>query len=180
MALAAAFAYEAAWVAHLRMHPADRSAAAIALEVLLPLAAGVVAWVAATRSGRRGLGMRTARLALLAAGMPLAFAAVTELGWPADPHDGAFWQQAVGCMISGALFVAGPLVIAGLTFRGAFASASVWRAAALGVGCGALATATLGVVCPLATAGHLVVGHGAALVLAGVAGALLGRRIVLA
>jgi hypothetical protein len=174
-----ALAYEAAWVAHLRVHIASRSSWSVGLELLVPLAAGVAAWMAATRSGRHGLGEGRTRLAWLALGLPLGFAALTSVVWPADPRDGAFWQHASGCAVSGALLASGPLFLAAFSFRRSFASASVWRTAALGIACGGLAVASLSVVCPLATAGHLIVGHGAAFAIAGLTGALLGRRISL-
>jgi hypothetical protein len=179
LALAGALAYEAAWIAHLRVHIASRSPWSVGMELLLPLSVGLAAYFAATRSGRHGLGEETTRLAWLALGLPLGFAAFTSLAWPADPHDGAFWQHALGCMISGALLASGPLLLAAFSFRRGFASASVWRTAALGVACGGLAVASLSVVCPVATAGHLIVGHGAAFAAAGLAGALLGRRVSL-
>jgi hypothetical protein len=97
--------------------------------------------------------------------------------WPADPGDGTFWQRASGCMMSGALLASGPVILAAFSFRRSFASGSVWRTAALGVACGGLAVTALGLVCPLATAGHLILGHGTAFAIAGLTGALLGRRV---
>jgi Negative regulator of sigma F len=176
----AAVAYEAAWLIFLRAQVVAHSAWTVVLGVALPLVAGGAAGAVALRPGARGMGEPAPRLAAWVLVVPAALAAGVFLGSPPEPTDGTFWPRALGCIVTGAWLLAGPLLLLGLAFRRAFASASAWRTAALAIASGGLAMATLGVLCPHHTGAHLVVGHGAAMVLAAVAGALVGRRVVLA
>ncbi len=178
--LLAAIAYEAAWIVDLRAHVVPKAPWALTVGVALPLAAGTAGALAALRPGDRGMGEPARRLAWWALAGPAALAAIVFAASPADAVDGAFWRHAVGCMGTGVALLAGPLALAGLAFRRAFASVSPWRTALLAGACGGLAMATLGILCPLQSGGHLVAGHWAAIVLATTAGALIGRRVALA
>jgi hypothetical protein len=176
VAFAAAVLYDVGCVAFFKPHTSARSAGALVLGVALPLAVSAAVVGAATRRGARGLGDGVGRIATLSFGAPALFALATLLLAPPDANDGAFWSRAIECMLTSAVIAAGPLVFAVLAFQRAFASAPAWRASALGIGCGALATATIGVVCPVTTAFHVVVGHGAGMIAAGILGALAVRR----
>ena len=75
------------------------------------------------------------------------------------------------------LLALGPLALGLWAFRRAFAAAAGWRTAAVGVAAGGLAAATMSLACPITTAAHVIVGHGLAMIVAGLAGALLAPAI---
>ena len=179
IAAAAAVAYEVGWVlvVERRRDLGQLPAWAIALGLVIPLAAAGLALLAVTSAGRRGLGAPASWLAGLTLMPPVLFAAATVATNPLDVGEGHFWNLAVRCMGVTALLTAGPLAMGALVFRHAFAAASVWRTAALGVACGALAAATMSLACGHGGALHAIVGHGTLMLVGGVVGALLGRRI---
>jgi len=179
IAAVAALAYEAGWVlvVERRRDLGQLPTWAIAIGLVVPLAAAALALVAVTGAGRRGLGAPASWLAGLTLMPPTLFAVATVLTNPLDTGEGHFWNLAVRCMGVTALLTAGPLALGALVFRPAFAAASVWRTAALGVACGALAAATMSLACWHGGALHLIVGHGTLMLVGGVAGALLGRRV---
>ena len=179
IAAAAAVAYEAGWVlvVERRRDLGQLPAWTIALGLVIPLAAAALALAAVTRPGRRGLGEAASWTAGLTVTAPVLFTLATLTAWPLDAGEGHFWNLAVRCMGVTALLTAGPLVLGVVVFRHAFAAASVWRTAALGVACGATAAATMSLACWHGGALHAIVGHGAMMVVGGVAGALLGRQV---
>jgi hypothetical protein len=67
--------------------------------------------------------------------------------------------------------------LAGWALRHAFAAAARWRFAAAGVACGALAATTMSVVCANGNAAHVLLGHGTFMLVAGLAGWLVGERV---
>lgn len=177
MAVAAVLVYEAGWllVVEHRADVSELSGTRIATGLLVPLVAAAVALVGCRVPGRRGLGAPVAWLLSLCV-LPAALFALGT--WATSPPDteGNFWSLVVRCMGVTALLTAGPLALGGLVFRHAFAAASRWRTAALGVACGAVAAATMSLACRHTGALHVMLGHGAMMVIAGVAGALvLGR-----
>jgi hypothetical protein len=143
--------------------------------VSIPLVASVLAL------GAAGL-VRAARLESFAwvVGLvvvsPLWFALATLATSP-EARDGLFWHHAAACMSVTAALAVGPLALALVAFRRAFAALSPWRAAALGVASGGIAAATMVFVCPINIGAHVMVGHGAILVVAGALAGLLGPRI---
>jgi len=177
IAFAAALAYETLWLVVLKTHGGGRPAATIAAGLLIPLVAGVAALSGAIRRGARGLGEPVAAIAGATSGALVLFVMATLLAAPADVHDGGFWRSAIGCVGVSSLFAMGPLAFGLHAFRRGFASASAWRAAALGMACGACATVMMSVVCPDGGGFHVLLGHGTAMVLGGAIGALLGPRI---
>ena len=179
IAAAAAVAYEVGWVlvVERRRDLGQLPAWTIALGLVIPLAAAALALVAVTGSGRRGLGAPASWLAGLTVMPPALFAVATLVTGPLDGGEGHFWNLAVRCMGVTALLTAGPLALGAVVFRHAFAAASVWRTAALGVACGAMAAATMSLACWHVGALHAIVGHGAMMLVGGFAGALLGRRV---
>jgi hypothetical protein len=144
----------------------------------VPLIGATLAWLVATARGRRGLGAPAAWLAAGIALAPLLFTATTLATTPPD-HDASTWafvDLATRCAASAGVLCAVSLGLLAYTFRHAFAAASTWRTAALGVACGALAATTMSVACFHREALHVLIGHGSMMVVGGLIGALLGRR----
>lgn len=177
-ALAGGLAYQAVWLLllHKRGDLQELPLPTLAVEMAVPFAAAALAFAGATGTGARGMGERKARLVALATLAPAVFALATLLAAPQASDGEAFWQHATRCFVVTALLAAGPLAFAAWAFRGAFVALPRWRTAALGMACGALAAASMSLICSVGTASHVLVGHGGILALAGVAGALLGRR----
>ena len=177
--LVGALLYDAAWVAFVETRPDIHSLtpAQLVLGLAIPLVAAAASMGAGARSGGLGLGESKWRLVALAVTAPLWFALATLLVAPHEPHVELFWRRAAGCFFTTCLLALGPLTLGVATFRRAFASAAVWRTAALGVASGAIASATMSLACPIGNAWHLLVGHGAILVAAGLCGGLLGRWV---
>jgi len=178
IAAAGAVAYQLGWFALKGLRPDlnTLSAPAVALGLALPLGVAVFALAGATRRGLDGLGERASHLALLLVGLPALFVVGTVVTATRGQGDGAFWQGAVPCMLGTAMLTVGPLALGAWAFRHAFAGASAPRTAALGVACGALAAATMSLACPQGGSLHVVVGHGAAMIVGGGLGSLLGLR----
>jgi hypothetical protein len=176
LAIASALLYEVAVAARLHMHAAGRPPGRLAIGLAAPLAAGAVVLAVGARRGSLGLGPPAARVALATAFGPALFVAASLLMLPAMDEGGQYWPHALACMVTGTALAAGPVALVALAWRRAFASAAAWRTAALGVASGALATTTLSLVCPDVSSWHVVVGHGAAMVLGGLVGAVVARR----
>jgi hypothetical protein len=179
IAAAAAVAYEVGWVlvVERRRDLGQLPAWTIAVGLVIPLASAALALAAVTSPGRRGLGAAASWIAGLTLMPPVLFAVATLMASPLDAGEGHFWNLAARCMGVTALLTVGPLVLGVVVFRHAFAAASAWRTAALGVACGAMTAATMSVACWHVGALHVIVGHGAMMVVGGVAGALLGRQV---
>jgi hypothetical protein len=177
-ALLIAVAYEVVAVVAYKMRPGVASLPAwqLALGFLIPAAGALVALGAAVRGGVRGLGESAARLRMLTLGVPALFALAT---WIALPHAGdpAFWPHALDCMMTTAILGAVPVLLAAWVMRRSFVTAAGWRTALMGVACGALATTAISLVCANEDAGHVLVGHGAAILVLGVLGAIAGSRL---
>jgi len=179
-ALGAAILVQAVWIAMAKHRIALD---AITLQHLLfglgvPLVAAGLAWWAATTRGRAGLGAPAAWLATGIALSPLLFALSTLASAPPDldATTWAFLDRAARCVAASAALCAVSLGLLAYAFRHAFAAASTWRTAALGVACGALAAATMSLACFHREAMHVVIGHGSMMLVGGLVGALLGRR----
>ena len=174
IALAAALIYDVAWLVlhERRADLTSTSPGGLALGIAIPLTVAVLALGAAARSGARGLGIRASRVAALALGGPVLFAAATVLAAPPDTADPLFWRHAAGCMAVTAILALGPMALGLWAFRRSFAAAATWRTAAVGVAAGALAAATMSLACPITTASHVILGHGLVMIVAGLIGAL--------
>ena len=181
VAACAAVVYEAGWVLFVERRPdlARMSWWTLALELALPLISVAIALTAAVRRGRSGLGLPSPYLITSALLTPLFFGAgewliaretlrVTAAG---------FWRSALVCIAVTGLLAAGPLVLGAFAFRRAFASSAIWRTAALGVACGALAASTMSVVCSDESAAHVLLAHGSWMFIGGLSGALLARHV---
>lgn len=171
--------FEVGWVAFVEHRPDLPSLPpwTIAAGLAIPLLAGTLAFGAVSSRGRKGLGAPAWGLALLATLPPLLFAAITLAVNPPEPPGEPFWNYAVRCMALSAFLVSVPVALGAFAFRHAFPAASSWRTAALGVACGAVGAAIMSLVCPHGGALHVIVGHGSMMLVFGVVGALLGRRI---
>lgn len=179
IALACALLYEAGLLALAGLRP-DLSSlppAILAVGTLAPLASAMLALILAERTGKSGVGsagLRVAAVLLVPLGL---FGLSTFL----SAHGAivlsgrAYWSATAMCVMATAVLAAGPLVLAIIAFRRAFASAAGWRTAALGVACGAVAAAAMNLRCAVDGQLHLLLGHGAALVVAGVVGLSLAR-----
>ncbi|HEY1690615.1 MAG TPA: NrsF family protein [Polyangiaceae bacterium] len=178
VAAAAVLVYEVGWLLVVE-HRADLSelpGTSIAIGLLLPLVAAAVALVGCRVPGRRGLGAPVAWLLSLCV-LPAALFALGTLATSPPDTEGHFWSLVVRCMGVTALLTAGPLALGGLVFRRAFAAASQWRTAALGAACGAIAAATMSLACRHSGALHVILGHGAMILVGGAVGALVLGRV---
>jgi len=179
LALAGALGYEVAWtiVVERRADLDAVPALGLALGLGFPLLACALAASAVLRRGPRGLGASPAYLSAAVLLGPLVFAIGT---WLVAPHQAetadVFWSRALRCIRMTAVLAAVPLALGMLAYRRAFVAAATARTTALGVGCGAIAAATMSLVCSDGAAEHVIVAHGAMMLVAGALGALLGRR----
>jgi len=81
------------------------------------------------------------------------------------------------CAVAALAMAAGPTVLAVYAMRHAFASGAGWRTGALGLASGLLGAAAIRLHCPDDALAHLLVAHGAPVLLAPLAAALLGARV---
>jgi hypothetical protein len=178
-ALGVALLSEVVWTG-LVMHRADlgtASRASLALGLAIPLVAAVVALVAASRRGARGLGESATRLAGLVGVSLAVFVVGTAMVAPADAETAGYWSHTLRCALITALLSAAPLALGLGVFRHAFVSSARLRSAGIGVAAGALAAATMSIVCATGGVGHVLLGHGTMMIAGGLAGLLLGRKV---
>jgi hypothetical protein len=178
-ALVAAVLFDAAWLVFRETRPdlGSLPASAIALGLVIPLVASTLALAAGSRTGTRGLGLPAPRVRALAVAAPALFAVATALAAPAGPGDRLFWVHAAGCATVTAILAVGPLALGLWAYRRAFVGAAAWRAAAIGVAAGGLAAATMSLACPISSASHVILGHGAVMLVTALAGALLAPAL---
>jgi hypothetical protein len=177
LALAVAVSIQVAAVAFLGPRPdlpgIPRWAVGAAL--LAPLAAAAMCLAAVLRPGTHGLGENAAKLGSAAALAVALFASVTLLSAPFGAEGHAFWHRAAVCFATTCVLAVGPWALSAWAFRHAFVAAPVWRTAVLGVCCGAVAVATMSLICSDGNASHVLVGHGGGMLIGALAGAWLGR-----
>jgi hypothetical protein len=182
-ALGAALLYELLWL--LVMHKRDDlhtlGPVKLLLEASIPVGTALLALTAAAAPGARGLGEPKARLATLVILAPALFVAgvialssATPVG---ETDTGSFWMHCLRCFAWTSLYSAGPMVFAGWAFRRSFVVAPAWRTAALAIACGGVGAATMTFVCSVGTPAHVLLGHGGAMFVAAIVGALAGRRV---
>jgi hypothetical protein len=179
-AVVIAVVFQGLWVATASHRVALDSVGAgpLAVGLGVPLVAAGLAWWVATTRGRNGLGSSATWLAGVVALAPLLFLVTTLVVAPPDQDASAvaFLDRAVRCVGASVALCAVSLGLLAYAFRHAFAAASSWRTAALGVACGALAAATMSLACFHREAMHVLVGHGSMMLVGGLVGALIGRR----
>jgi hypothetical protein len=163
-------------------HRADIGVASrvgLAFGLGFPLVAFALTMAGATRKGGLGLGESAARLGALVAVSLTVFIVGTLLGAPADTEAPArFWSHAATCMAITSALAAAPLALGVWALRGGFVTASAWRGACLGTAAGALAAATMSLLCSTDGAGHVLLGHGLMMGVGAAAGAVLGRKVM--
>jgi hypothetical protein len=177
VAVAMALVSQAAWLT-LVEHRSDLAASspwALLLGIGIPIAAATVALSAAARPGALGLGESMSRLAALVALSVAVFVIGTLFAAPRDSEALWSWGHAVRCMTVSAALAAVPLALGVWSFRHAYVAAATWRSAGLGVAAGALAAGTMSIACSNDGALHVLVGHGAMMLVGGAVGAALGR-----
>jgi len=177
-ALVGALLFNGGWIAFVERR---RDLGSLAPETLavglgIPMVASVVALIAVARPGARGLGGRVAELAALVCIPPLLFAISTLATVPPVAAQGPFVGPALRCMGVAAVLAVAPFIVAVLVMRRSFVASAAWRTAALGVACGGLAAATMSVACSNGEPMHVLVAHGAMMLLVGLAGAFAGAR----
>jgi hypothetical protein len=140
----------------------------------LPILGGLCALAAGWASGTKGLGLRPAQLAS-ALGVAVALFALSTLA----EHLGAVHEGGMkgtgACAAISALLAAVPLAAGFVAFRRSLAGNVALRMACFGVGSGVLGAVLLRVHCPNDAAAHVALGHGAAVLLGALAGAIAGR-----
>lgn len=144
-------------------------------QILVPFTVAVVALVVALGSGRLGLGVRMGLVSALAVLGPASFVLIAA-GAPVPGEVPAGVATMIGILLCFDITVAWaavPLLLAALTLHGAFAAAARWRSALVGAGAGLFAGATMNLHCPNVAPLHMLLGHGAPVVVATLAGALL-------
>jgi hypothetical protein len=142
-------------------------------QILLPVSLATGSLVVALGSGRLGLGVKIGLVSTLAVLGPVSFC-VLALGAPvpraAEPGT---WVDTLLCFDITALWTAVPLLGAALVLPGAFAAGARWRSALVGAAIGLFAGATMNLHCPNVDPSHMLLGHGLAVALAAVLGALV-------
>jgi Negative regulator of sigma F len=179
LALGAAVLYQVLWLTIIS-HRGNLNSTpwtSLLAEIVIPLTAAVLAFGVAVAPGPNGLGVPKVRLAWLTLLAPLVFVLGTMATAPEAQDPQPFVQHAFGCMGWTAVFSALPLLLAARAYRASFVAAPAWRFAALGISCAGLAAATMSLACTVDSAAHVIVGHGGMMLVAGLGGALLGRRI---
>jgi hypothetical protein len=178
-ALGVAVLYQVAWIGILdeRADLRSMSRTTLLLEVATPLSAAALALAAAIAPGGNGLGLPKKRLSALTLLAPLSFVLATLLCAPSDGDSESFVMHGLRCFVLTAIFSTGPLALVAWSYRHAFAAAPGWRVAGLCVASAGLAAATMSMMCSVGSPAHVLVSHGGMMLVAGIGGALLGRRI---
>jgi len=153
----------------------------LVLQLVVWTALIVTAARTALASGDRGLGKPVLLVALVAVAVPLTFV-VLGLWWRSEGAAGTLletgtFSQFQGCAGLGLLAVVPMLGLSAWALRRSFASAAAWRGGAWGAALGLLASTILTLHCGVTFGGHIVLAHGAPLVLATLAGAIIGSKL---
>lgn len=144
----------------------------VAAQIALPAVLATGSLVVALGSGKRGLGVKIGLVSSLAVLGPGSFCLIA-LGAPAprNPEPGTLIDTLL-CFDITVACVAVPLLCAAITLRGAFAAAARWRSALVGAGIGLFAGATMNLHCSNVGPGHMLLGHGFAVLVAAALGAV--------
>ncbi len=145
----------------------------LSAQILVPALLGTGSLVVAVGPGKLGLGARIGLVSTLAVLGPVSFW-LLAVGAPVPRVvESGTWVDAVLCFDITMLWVAVPLLCAALTLRGAFAAGARWRSALVGAAIGLFAGATMNLHCTNAAPSHMLLGHGLAVVLAALLGAVV-------
>ena len=172
-----AAAIAAAWVVALTMRFGVRGdldgAGLIKIGVWAAMGVAVVLAVAPRRRAL-GPGARTLQAAVVA--VPVLFALVAAFTARGAPGDGLASGALFACATAGFALAAGPIAVAGLVARRAFAVHPVLRGAALGALGGLWGSIAIQAHCPVEALAHVLIAHGAPLLLGALLGAAFGAR----
>lgn len=151
-------------------------AAYVLAQILLPVLVAAASLLVALGAGRLGLGFKIGLVSTLALLGPASFC-VLALGAPVprEPEPGTLLDTVL-CFDLTVAWVAVPLFLAAITLRSAFAASAGWRSALVGAGIGLFAGATMNLHCPNVAPVHVLFGHGLAVALAALLGALALAR----
>lgn len=154
---------------------ADLGSIGVLSELGLWVLAALIAFVIALHPGPRGLslGVRALLVGLLL--VPIVFVAVS-LAWSSGAPDIPFaWSTLAGCLAASTAMAGVPLLVAFLLFRRSFVTAAALRLSLFGGLAGFLGTLGCHAHCPTAHAlSHVVVGHGASILVGAALGAVFG------
>lgn len=144
----------------------------VAAQIVLPALLATASLIVALGPGRLGLGFKFGLVSTLAVVGPASFCFIA-FGAPV-PHEAepATLVDTFLCFDITLAGVAVPLLCAAITLRGAFAAGARWRSALVGAGIGLFAGATMNLHCPNVAPTHMLLGHGLAVVVAALLGAL--------
>jgi hypothetical protein len=92
------------------------------------------------------------------------------------PNAGLEPAALLGCAVSGLALAAGPIALAAVVARRALPVHAAWRGAILGGLGGLLGSIAIQAHCPVDACAHVVIAHGAPLVLGALLGAAFGSR----
>jgi hypothetical protein len=168
-ALGAAIVCEAMFISLMGLRDtATLSYRVVGYGIALPLAVAAVALGVLQKSASR----RDRVLAAIAGGVVVFFATTLLAQAPGDES----LPGMVRCIVGGGMMAAGPALLAVFAMRRAFATGATWRTAALGLASGLIGAAATRLYCPNDAFAHVLIGHGAPILLAVVAAAALGPR----
>jgi hypothetical protein len=158
----------------------ERMSFVVAQSALFGLLALAIVALALGR-GRRGLGGSVSRTRAAAVIAPIFFMLVGLVWLPASSPS-SFGEvgpasAVLPCILLGLLVAIPMLLVVISAVRRAFPSAAGWRGAALGAGLGLVGSVALTAHCPSPFGGHVAIAHGLPIVIAVLAGALLGSKV---
>jgi hypothetical protein len=160
---------------------ADIGKAGTILPIALWTLVSVVALAFAVRPGRRGLPASVRAIQMVLVAVPVLFVIpvlIVSVGVPDGPL-GLRWHEGGECLTITSLIGVGPLFFALFVLQGSFPSIPGARGAVVGVLAGLFGAVGMHAVCAYQARGHLLVAHGAPILLlaalGGVFGLLRGR-----
>lgn len=174
--LVAVLAVDVAWTLRLGVGPRPELPAWFVIEAFgLPAAGAVLAWYAAmSLPGRLGLGLSRRRLVAAIAITVVGFG-LSALLAPESARRAFTLRGSVGCLVSSLQLAALPFAAGLWAFRRTLTGCAWARMASFGIACGSLAGVLMRVHCPNEATAHVLLGHGAGIVLFGLLGAAVGR-----
>jgi hypothetical protein len=155
------------------------SAGYITAQVVLPLVFAASCLIVALAPGRLGLGMGVGLVSVMALLGPASYW-VFALGMPMPhappPGELGFWLGSLLCLDITLAWAAAPLLLVALSLRRAFAAHAAGRSALIGAAIGLLSGAAINLHCPNVDPWHMLAGHGIAVALAALLGAVVVVR----
>ncbi len=176
--LLAVLAVEVGWLLRAGMAPRLEMPAWFVTEAfVLPVAGAVLAWYAATLPGRLGLGLSVRRLHAALA-IAVALFGLSALFAPQSSMRELTLRSSLACATASILFAGLPFAAGFFVFRRALAGSAWLRMGIFGIACGSIGAALVRLRCPNDSIPHILLGHGAAILLFGLLGGKVGRGIM--